>query len=75
MTAKALGQSKRLATCKPLASAIGSSSRLGPHFEELVFGECPKVFDIIDWNAIRDHLTPLIREDVGLVDLQPPHKD
>ena len=47
---------------------------LAPHFSKLAFVECPDVLKLIDWDAVSNELAPLVREDMGLIDLEPPSK-
>ncbi len=56
-----LGQLNCMASKRDTALVI-LSSRLAPCFEKLVLAEPPKVREIIDWNSVRDHCSPFLRE-------------
>jgi hypothetical protein len=60
-----------MAAAEPLAAP----STLLECAQKLSLGESPKILECMDWNMVRNHFMPLIREEIGSVDLQPPQED
>ncbi len=57
-----------------LPSLSGEKSSMAESPEKLALGPCPKILDIVDGHLLREELMPLLREEVGLGDLKPPHE-
>ncbi len=50
------------------------SPQLHESLEKLALLDSPKVLNVFDWKRIRDEFFPIIRQELRLVDLEPPPK-
>ncbi|MGI8569029.1 MAG: hypothetical protein ACR2KT_08125 [Methylocella sp.] len=56
------------------AAPLPTAARCSPHFEKLALGQCPDALKVFDWKLVREHFLPILRQEIGLVDLEPPKK-
>ena len=54
--------------------ALFKKASLAPYFSKLASAECPDILKLIDRDAVSNELAPLLRKDMGSVDLEPPGK-